>query len=103
MNYIIEFAESVEQQLKGFPANQRRLIVSVIREQLSYEPLSETRNRKRLRSYKLAPWELRIGDVRVFYRVVMSDKPDESDIVRILAVGQKRGNKLYIGGVEVEL
>jgi mRNA-degrading endonuclease RelE of RelBE toxin-antitoxin system len=102
VNYIIEFAESIEQQLKEFPVNQRRLIMSMIKEQLSFEPLNETRNRKRLRANRLAPWELRIGDVRVFYRVVTNDEPDKPDIVRILAVGRKKGNKLLIGGEEVE-
>jgi hypothetical protein len=42
---------------------------------------------------------LRIGDLRAFYEVVA----DEPDTVRILAVGQKKGNKLYIGSREVEL
>jgi hypothetical protein len=35
----------------------------------------------------------------VFYEVAA----DEPDTGRILAVGQKRGNKLYIGGQEIEL
>ncbi len=103
MAYIIEFAESVEQQLKTFPANQRRLVLNTIKEQLSFEPLNETRNRKRLRPNRLVPWELRIGDIRVFYRAVLHDAPGEPDVVRILAVGLKRGNKLFISGEEIEL
>jgi hypothetical protein len=35
----------------------------------------------------------------VFYEVAA----DELDTVRILAVGRKKGNKLYIGGQEIEL
>ena len=66
--------------------------------QLTYEPHVETRRRKRLRSNPLAPWELRIGNLRVFYDVY--EKPAE---VRIVAVGRKRGNKLFIAGQEIPL
>jgi mRNA-degrading endonuclease RelE of RelBE toxin-antitoxin system len=64
-----------------------------------YEPLTETRNRKPIRENKIAPWELRIGSLRIFYEVVSQ----ESDVVRILAVGRKEGNRLIIAGEEVEL
>jgi len=42
---------------------------------------------------------LRIGQLRVFYQVTT----DEPQVVHILAVGQKKGNRLLIGGVEVQL
>jgi mRNA-degrading endonuclease RelE of RelBE toxin-antitoxin system len=71
----------------------------MIEKQLIYEPLVETRNRKLMRPNPLAPWELRIGDLRVFYDV----GADEADTVRILAVGEKRGNKLFIAGKEIML
>ncbi|MBM3241323.1 hypothetical protein FJZ31_34000 [Candidatus Poribacteria bacterium] len=70
-----------------------------VERQLVHEPLVETRNRKQLRPNPVAPWELRIGDLRVFYEVAS----DEPDTVRILAVGRKRGDKLYIAGKEVAL
>jgi plasmid stabilization system protein ParE len=75
----------------------RRAIVAAIQEQLSYEPMIGTRNRKRLRPNPLAPWELRIGKARVFYDV------EESARVTILAIGTKEGNKLYIEGKEIQL
>ena len=99
MQYTIEFAESVKEQLKTFTANQRATIFDSIEKQLSYEPLVETRNRKPLRPNPVAPWELRIGSLRVFYEVVS----EEPNTVRILAVGQKKGNKLIIAGKEIEL
>ena len=80
-------------------AHQRVIILDSIEKQLVHEPLTETRNRKPLRPNPVAPWELRIGNLRVFYEVVA----DEPNVVRILAVGQKKRNKLLIAGKEVKL
>jgi len=45
----------------------------------------------------IAPWELRIDRYRVFYRL-------EADaIVKVIAVGVKEHNDLYIRGEKVEL
>ena len=43
-----------------------------------------------------APWELRIGPLRVFYEI-------DRAVVRILAVGKKTNNVLWIGGREIKL
>ncbi|MFP4102959.1 type II toxin-antitoxin system RelE family toxin [Coleofasciculus sp.] len=99
MAYGIEFAESVKEQLRYLSARERSLVFESIEEQLGYEPLRETRNRKLLRPNPIAPWELRIGNLRVFYEVVIQ----ESDVVRVLAVGRKEGNLLIIAGKEVKL
>ncbi|MFH0343618.1 MAG: type II toxin-antitoxin system RelE/ParE family toxin [Chromatiales bacterium] len=47
----------------------------------------------------MAPWELRVGDLRVFYEVAGAD----TGVVRVLAVGRKRRNVLTIGGKEIRL
>jgi mRNA-degrading endonuclease RelE of RelBE toxin-antitoxin system len=99
MTYTIEFAESVKQQLRALAAHQKVLIIEAIEEQLLYEPLKETRNRKPLRPNPIAPWELRVARFRVFYEV----PPEDPNVVRVLAIGQKRGNKLYIAGKEITL
>ena len=99
MTHIIEFAESVRAQLKDLPAHQRALLLEAIEKQLVYEPLMETRNRELLRPNPVAPWELRVGHLRVFYEVAS----EEPNVVRVLAIGQKRGNKLLIAGKEVKL
>jgi len=62
--------------------------------------LKETRNRKALRPNPLAPWELRVGDLRVFYEPEIVETVKK---IRILAVGRKEGNKLFIGEEVVEL
>ena len=48
-----------------------------------------------------ATWELRFGPdnrFRVFYRVER-----QAQEVHVLAIGVKRGNRLFIGGTEIEL
>jgi hypothetical protein len=44
-------------------------------------------------------WELRIGELRVYYEV--KDEPDP--VVTVLAVGVKERNVIRIGGEEVDL
>jgi mRNA-degrading endonuclease RelE of RelBE toxin-antitoxin system len=99
MAYAIEFAESVRTQLRYLNARQRTLIFASIEKQLVHQPLAETINRKFLRPNPIALWELHIGNLRVFYEVTA----DEPDVVKILAIGQKKGNKLFIAEKEVKL
>lgn len=67
--------------------------------QLSHEPLRKTRNRKPLRPNPLAPWELRAGALRIFYEV----DAEEAGMVNVLAIGIKRGNRLFIEGEEIRI
>ncbi len=79
-------------------AHQRARVLDEIEKQLAYEPLTETRKRKRLRPNLIAPWELRVGELRVFYDVPVG----EPKKVQVLAIGIKKRNKLYIGGKVVK-
>ena len=67
--------------------------------QLGNEPVKETRNRKPLRPNPIAPWELRVGSLRVFYEVATTPAP----VIRILAVGIEDRNVIRIGGQEFKL
>ena len=80
-------------------ARQRAIVLNVIKVQLQYEPLRETQNRKQLRPNPLAPWELRVGALRVFYEV----DAREPDLVNVLAIGIKRGNRLIVAGKEIRV
>ena len=99
MVHTIEFAKSVKAYLQVLTTRQRSSIFEAIEHQLTNEPLAETRNRKPLRPNPIAPWELRVGTLRVFYDV--SEGPPA--VVRILAVGVKERNVLRIGGEEIQL
>jgi len=52
-----------------------------------------------MRPNPLAPWELRVTELRVYHDVTL--EPEE--IVTILAVGVKQRSRIIIGGEEVEL
>jgi len=67
--------------------------------QLGHQPTLPTRNRKPLEANPIAPWELRIGDLRVYFEAV--EEPER--VVKIVAVGRKVRERVVIGGVEVEL
>ena len=97
--YRIQFTNSAEDHLAQFAARQQAIVLDAVRTQLRYEPLRETRNRKRLRPNPFAPWELRVGYLRVFYEV----NPQPSAVVNVLAIGIKRGNKLIVSGKEIQL
>jgi mRNA-degrading endonuclease RelE of RelBE toxin-antitoxin system len=97
--YAVEFAASVEGHFQALTARDRATAIAAINRQLLHQPLKETRNRKPLRPNPIAPWELRAGQLRVFYDVIGA----ESGVVRILAVGRKERNVLTIGGKEIRL
>jgi mRNA-degrading endonuclease RelE of RelBE toxin-antitoxin system len=98
MTYTIQFSPEALEHLAGLTANQRSTVRSAIEKNLKHEPSKQTRNRKLLRRNELAAWELRVGDLRVLYDV---DEP--THVVDIRAVGVKDGNRLLIGGEEVDL
>lgn len=73
--YEIEYADDVSEDLAGIRNYDRKKILDNIEKQLTYEPTTQTRNRKPL--FGLVPpwehvepvWELRVGKFRVFYDV----------------------------------
>jgi len=97
--YRIRFAESAEEHFAQLTARQQAIVLDAVKVQLRYEPLRETRNRKQLRPNPLAPWELRVGSLRVFYEVDAL----EPDLVNVLAIGIKRGNRLIVAGKEIHI
>ena len=99
MAYKIRFAAKAEDHFELLLARQQAIVLDSVRMQLSDEPTRPTRNRKLLRPNSLAPWELRVGELRVFYEVDAEDP----DVVNILAIGIKRGNRLMIAGEEIVL
>jgi mRNA-degrading endonuclease RelE of RelBE toxin-antitoxin system len=101
--YDLIYARGLTNHLASIDAKYDRLIRESIEEQLQFEPIVETRNRKPLR--RPAPfgatWEIRFGPDNRFR--VLYDVDEEKRAVSILAVGEKEGNRLIIGGREVEL
>lgn len=79
-------------------AYERKTIVSAIRDQLTYQPMDATRNRKRLRDNPIARGELRVDKYRVFYEV-----REDSRLLTVIAVGHKDHESLFIRGARVKL
>ncbi len=97
--YRIEYSPEAEEHLRFLTARQRTTVLDGVDERLVYEPLVETRNRKPMRPNPLAPWEVRIGNLRVYYDVEEVPEP----VVHIRAVGIKERNRVRIGKEVIEL
>lgn len=93
MRYRIEYSPDSEEHFRALAVRQWAIILDSVERQLKYQPTVETRNRKPMRPNPLAPWELRIGDLRVYYDV--EDEPEP--VVYIRAIGIKEGNTVRIG------
>lgn len=96
--YEIQYTPAARDDLSSFRKFEQKYILDEIDVQLQQTPNVETHNRKKLRPNKLAEWELRVNKFRVFYDVQKVVK-----IVKIEAIGYKRGNKLFIQREEYQL
>ena len=99
--YRIEFVEQADEHTRHLTARRRARLLDAIDAQLLHEPTNETRNRKPMQADKkpfVAPWELRVDDMRVYYDV--QEKPEP--VVVISAIAIKTHNRLIIGCREIE-
>jgi len=97
--YSIEYSPETDDHLRALTARQRAMVFDAVDAQLAHEPLVETRNRKPMRANALALWELRVGDLRIYYDVEEESEP----VVKIRAVGVKERDQVRIGGEVFEL
>ena len=96
--YEIIYTIEAEEDIKSFRKFEQQFLVDEIDRHLQFEPAIPTRKRKKLRPNDLAEWELRIDRFRVFY-----DVQEVVKIVKIVAIGQKQGNKVFVHGEEYDL
>lgn len=97
------YAPITRDHLRAIESKYYSLIREEVETQLWFEPDVKTRNRKPLKGPSIfaATREVRFGPqnrFRVLYRV-NRDKMQ----VTILAIGEKEGDRLWIGGEEVKL
>jgi mRNA-degrading endonuclease RelE of RelBE toxin-antitoxin system len=97
--YSIEYSPNAEDHLRFLTARQQAIVLDTVDEQLAHQPTVETRNRKPMRPNPLAPWELRIGALRVYYDVEDAPQPK----VYIRAVEIKERNRIRIAGEIIAL
>lgn len=98
MAFTILLSPVSRDHLRALRKRDQQVVLDAIDAQLAHQPHGETSHRKRLEENPVAPWELRIGDFRVFYEFDLEDQR-----VVILAIGRKIHNRLWIGGEEIEL
>ena len=79
-------------------ARQARLALDEVDRKLRHQPTLPSRNRKLLRANAVAPWELRLGTLRVYFDVSL-----QPPVVTVRAVGVKVRERVLIGGEEVDL
>ncbi len=96
--YQIEYSPEAVDHMESLTARQSATVLDVVARTLTHEPTVPTRHRKVLRANAVAPWELRIGDLRVYYEV-----KDDPERVVVKAIGVKERNRVVIGGEEVQL
>lgn len=83
MPFVIVLAPEAVEDLEKLKANVRALVRTALETHLRHEPRKASRSRiKRLRGLARPQYRLRIGDVRVFYDVMVST-------VEILAIVAK--------------
>ena len=99
MAYVIEYSPEAEDHMRWLTTRQQTIVLDAVDRQLLNQPNVETRNRKPMRPNPVAPWELRIGNLRVYYE--MNDDPEP--MVVVLAVGIKDRDRVRIGGETVKL
>lgn len=99
MPYRIEYSPDAEDHWRGLTARQQRIVLDTVDQQLMHQPTIETRNRKPMRPNPIAPWELRLGNLRVYYDV----EEDPEPVVYIRAVGVKERNRVRIGKEVIEI
>ncbi len=98
MPFTIEFSPDARDHLRVLKKREQQILLDAVVDQLTHQPDVPTKHRKPLDENPIAPWELRIGDFRVFYEVSRDDQ-----MVVILVVGRKFHNQLIIGDEEIEL
>ena len=96
MKYHLKIKPGAEDDLNYYNPYIRRLIAEAISDQLQNDADIQTKKKKKLRDNPIAPWELKIGDYRVFYEI-------DRETVIVLAVGHKEHNSLFIRGKKVEI
>ena len=100
--FDIIYPPIIKKHLKAIEPQVYSLIRKSLETSLQYQPDVETTNRKPLKGTIVfgAKWELRFG-VRNCFRVFFWIDYDNKQVI-LLAIGEKEGNHLFIGGEEME-
>jgi mRNA-degrading endonuclease RelE of RelBE toxin-antitoxin system len=100
VRFVVILDDQVYSHFSAIPRQDHSVLLDIVEQQLTTEPVVQTRNRKPVRIPNTvgATWELRCGRnnrYRIFYDVDI-----ETRVVVVLAIGVKIRNRLMIGGEE---
>lgn len=99
MPYRIAYTSEADADLRSLRRRDESEVRGLVPRYLSDEPANPSNKRRPLAPNPLdADWELRLGDLRVLYAIEEADQR-----VRVLRVGRKQGNRLYLRGLPVEM
>ena len=98
VRFTIELNRTAYRHLAAFKRYDRNRVLDGIKEQLTYQPAEETRNKKQLRDNPISDWELRVDPFRVLYEV-----DEDQRLVTVVGVGVKQRDKLTVGGQEIKI
>jgi mRNA-degrading endonuclease RelE of RelBE toxin-antitoxin system len=98
MPYRIALRREAQDDLKTLTAAQEARVRGALPRYLADQPEVPSALRRRLDPNPLgAPWELRLAALRVFYEV-----DDDARTVRVLRVGVKPRETLYLRGAPID-
>ena len=103
MVYEIHYTQTGLEHLRRLAARDWATIMDAVDDQLRHQPDLPTRHRKQMRPNPVAPWELRVGDYRVFYDIEPITEEASEPRVVVLAIGLKTGSRFLIGDEEHQL
>jgi mRNA-degrading endonuclease RelE of RelBE toxin-antitoxin system len=64
--FEVELTDSALDDVRFLKKGEQNVVLDAIEQQLTKEPLVQTRNRKPLRPNDLASWEARVGSLRLY-------------------------------------
>jgi mRNA-degrading endonuclease RelE of RelBE toxin-antitoxin system len=82
--FDIRFTEGAVEDLRDFTKSDQERILKDLESELLEDAGQESNDRKRLHSTGPVEWELRLGNVRIFYDVNLQNRT-----VKIEAVGKR--------------
>lgn len=97
--YRIEYSLDAEDHLRTLTAREQRIVLDTVDRQLVHQPVLETKNRRPMRPNPLATWELRLGNLRVYYDVQATPEA----VVFVRAVGVKLRRRVRFGKEVIDL
>lgn len=97
--FRVEYTTEAMGHLAALTAHQTAVVLDEVERKLRHQPTLPARNRKLLRANPVAPWELRIGELRVYFDVEESP----AAVVTVRAIGLKVRERVFIGGKETDL